>query len=339
MLNTVCFDDVLLVPQYSGICSRSEITLSSSLGKDINMRLPIISSPMDTVTGSDMLRAMDSLGGLGIVHRYNTPEMQADLVREAIRSGSLNTGAAIGVSGDFLDRAQILVNAGVKVLCVDIAHGHHVLMRHALKVLRNTFGNKVHIMAGNVATLEGVNDLSDWGADSVRVGIGGGSICSTRVQTGHGVPTLQSIIDCSSTDRDVIIVADGGIRNSGDIVKALAAGADFVMLGSLLSGTDESPGEIIFKDGERYKAYRGMASKDAQIDWRGHTASIEGVSSAVPEKGPVKNVLSEMETGIRSGLSYSGAQNILELQVNSKMIKQTFSGTAESSTHITKIGV
>ena len=192
-------------------------------------------------------------------------------------------------------------------------------------------------MAGNVATLEAFNDLSDWGADSIRVGIGGGSICSTRIQTGHGVPTLQSVIDCAASDRGAALIADGGIKNSGDIVKALAAGADFVMLGSMLAGTDEAPGEVLRgPDGQLKKVYRGMASKEAQNDWRGRISSIEGVAHVIPCKGPVEETLHEIATGIRSGLSYSGAINIPELQAKSVFIKQTSQSTFESSTHITK---
>ena len=207
MKRTLSFDDVLLVPQYSDIQSRTEeVNLSSDLGK-INLSLPIISSPMDTVTEGEMAASMSMQGGVGIIHRYNSIEEQAQQVRRA----SVVAGAAIGVSGDYLERAAALIESGVDILCVDIAHGHHALMRHALTTIRNTFGYDIHIMAGNVATLEAVNDLSDWGADSVRIGIGGGSICSTRIQTGHGMPTLQSIIECSATDRDVTLIAAGGI--------------------------------------------------------------------------------------------------------------------------------
>jgi len=170
----------------------------------------------------------------------------------------------------------------------------------------------------------------------VRCNIGGGSICSTRVQTGHGVPGLQTIIDCARSDRNAPIIADGGIRNSGDVVKALAAGADFVMLGSLLSGTDETPGDIINTPTGKVKAYRGMASKDAQIDWRGKTSSLEGVATTVPCKGPVGDVLDDLIRGIRSGLSYSGARRISELQAKAKFVRQTSSGQAESATHILK---
>ena len=190
-------------------------------------------------------------------------------------------------------------------------------------------------MAGNVATLEAFNDLADWGADSVRIGIGGGSICSTRIQTGHGVPTLQSVIDCSKTDRNALLIADGGFKTSGDVVKALAAGADFVMLGSMLAATDESPGEtFISADGKRYKVYRGMASKEAQMEWRGKTASLEGVSTTVPYKGSVELILSELEQGIRSGFSYTGARTLAELQSRAQFIKQSSAGQIESSTHI-----
>jgi IMP dehydrogenase len=329
------FDDVLLVPQYSDIQSRTqEVDVSVQLDKNITARIPIISSPMDTVTESPMAAAMDAHGGIGIIHRYNTIDTQCRHV-ESMPADAI-VGAAIGVSGDYVDRAKSLVLSGADILCVDIAHGHHVLMKHALRKLRNTLGVSVHIMAGNVATLEAVNDLADWGADSIRIGIGGGSICSTRIQTGHGQPTLSSIIDCASTDRDVTLIADGGIRNSGDICKAIAAGADFVMLGSMLSGTDESPGEKLFDQSTKhfYKKYRGMASIEAQIDWRGHAASVEGISSTVPYKGAVNLVIDNVVRGIRSGLSYSGARTITEFQSHVKMVQITSSGMAESKTHI-----
>jgi len=334
----ITFDDVLLVPQYSEIESRSSIDLSVK-GSLISLSLPIISSPMDTVTESKMAIAMCENGGTGIIHRYNSIDQQLKMVEKAVKSGARNVGAAVGVSGDYIDRAVKCVYAGANIVCVDIAHGHHSLMRHALRVLKNTFGTSVHIMAGNVATRKGFDDLVDWGADSVRVGIGGGSICSTRIQTGHGVPTLQSILDCSISDRDALIIADGGIRNSGDIVKAISAGADLVMLGSLLAGTTESPGEIYYIDGEKYKAYRGMASIESQIMWRGHASSVEGVSSKIPFKGPCDLILNNLSKGIRSGLSYSGCTEIKEFQSKSQMIMQTAAGQYESSTHVYSRGL
>ncbi len=332
----VTYNDVLLVPQYSDIKSRNEVELTSNLS-DNHFRLPIIASPMDTVSEKDMVVAMADEGGLAIIHRYNTIKEQVNIVEHSIANlvnPDSSVAAAIGTSGDYLERAVTLVGRGANILCVDVAHGHHILMKQALQELRGRLNDGVHIMAGNVATLEGYNDLVDWGADSVRCNIGGGSICSTRVQTGHGVPGLHTIIDCARSDRNAPIIADGGIRNSGDIVKALAAGADFVMLGSLLSGTDETPGDIINTREGKFKAYRGMASKDAQVEWRGRTASLEGIATTVPCKGPVRDILLELERGIRSGLSYSGARSITELQAKARFIRQTSSGQTESGTHI-----
>jgi len=333
----LAYDDVLLVPQYSDIKSRREIDISSILRAPLgalSLSIPLIASPMDTVSESQMGIAMWEAGAFAIIHRYNTIEEQCALVDQVVVGANGNAGAAIGTSGDYLDRATALYGAGARVLCVDVAHGHHTLVKETLQDLRNVFGDTVHVMAGNVATLEGYNDLVDWGAHSVRCNIGGGSICSTRIQTGHGVPGLQTIIDCAQSDRRAPIIADGGIRNAGDIVKALAAGAHFVMLGSLLAGTDEAPGNVINTRRGKYKAYRGMASKDAQIAWRGKTASLEGVATTVPCKGPVQEVLNDLARGIRSGLSYSGARTIRELQQKAKFIRQTTSGQTESSTHI-----
>jgi len=334
----VSYDDVLLIPQYSDIRSRSEIDISTDLGADLSLRLPIISSPMDTISEGPMASAMSMAGGTAVIHRYNTVEEQVQHVMEAKENSQgkqTTVGAAVGISGNFLNRAAVLLAVGVDFFCVDVAHGHHVLMKEAIETLRDAFGDSIHIMAGNVATLEGINDLADWGADSVRCNIGGGSICSTRIQTGHGLPGLQTIIDCAKTDRDVKIIADGGIKTSGDIVKALAAGADAVMCGSLLAGTDETPGKVMEdKGGHRWKIYRGMASKEAQINWRGKYSSFEGVSSRVPCRGPVLNILEDIERGIRSGFSYSGARNLSDLHAKATFVRQTTSGISESNTHI-----
>ena len=334
------FDDVLLKPRQSSIISRAtDVDMSQMLVNLGQFRLPIISSPMDTVTETEMAVSMHNAGGLGIIHRYNTIEEQCDMFVEASELGCL-VGAAIGVTGDFVERATALRHEGIELLCVDVAHAHHVNVRYALEALRNTFGDGVHIMVGNVATLQGFNDVADWGADSIKVGIGGGSICSTRIQTGHGVPTLQSVLDCAQSDRDVTLIADGGIRTSGDIVKALAAGADFVMLGSLLAGTEESPGETITNyDGTVCKVYRGMASKEAQHLWRGRHSSVEGITHRVPLRGPLDEILKDLEAGIRSGLSYSGVTNIPELQIRREFIRQTPAGQIESSTHIIRNGL
>ena len=328
----ISFDDVLLSPQKSSIVSRQEVDLSSGR-ENLKLSLPIISSPMDTVTEIDMASTMNLFGGLGVIHRYNSIEEQAEMCSV----GGWRRAAAIGASGDFLERSQALYNAGIRIFCLDVAHGHHVLIKEAIGELKNFFTD-ITIVAGNVATLDAFNDLSDWGADAVRVGIGGGSICSTRIQTGHGIPTLQSVLDCSASDRNTMLIADGGIKNSGDIVKAIAAGADFVMLGSLLAGTDESPGSVFeSSNGKKYKVYRGMASVEAQVDWRGEARSLEGISTTIPYKGSVKPILDALRQNIKSGLSYSGARSISEFQSKAKFILQTTAGQLESNTHILNV--
>ena len=337
MKTSLSYDDVLVVPQYSDIRSRSEVNIGSVLGNGLCLDLPIIASPMDTVTEAPMAVAMSSCGGAAVIHRYNSVEAQARMVNITadLTKKPSQVGAAIGTTGDYLERAKSVVRAGATFLCVDVAHGHHILMKEALSTLRTHFGNDLHIMAGNVATIAGVNDLSDWGADSVRCNIGGGSICSTRIQTGHGMPGFETILQCATTDRDVKIIADGGIRTSGDMVKALAAGADAVMCGSLLGGTNESPGEVFTKkDGSRWKTYRGMASKEAQRDWHGRYASNEGVSATIPYRGSVVPILEDLERGLRSGFSYSGARTLEELQAKSQFTQQTSAGLSESHTHI-----
>ncbi len=333
-MSAYTYDDVLLVPQYSDIESRNGIFLSSQLNDNLTFRAPIISAPMDTVSGPEMAIAIDRLGGVAIIHRYNSIEEQMALLREAKRGGAKVVGCAVGATGDFEDRAIALRIAGADFICVDIAHGHHAHMKNALNVLKTKCSIK-HVMAGNVATAEGFMALQDWGADSIKVGIGNGSICSTRIQTGHGVPSITAIMDCAEVkEPNVKLIADGGIRNSGDIVKALAAGADFVMLGSMLAGTKEAPGELIVtKDGMR-KTYRGMASREAQSDWRGKSSAPEGISVTIPYKGELEPLFMDMVNHIRSGLSYSGCRDIIELQTNAIFIRQTNAGQFESSTHI-----
>jgi IMP dehydrogenase len=332
MKETLSFDDVLVVPKFSTITSRSEVDTSNFLDAELRFDLPLISSPMDTVTETSMATTISKAGGLGIVHRYNSVVQQIEIVSQIEGTKA----AAIGMTGDYLERATGLYNVcGIDILCIDVAHGHHSMMETCLKTLKDKFAEDIHIMAGNVATLEGFNSLASWGADSIRVGIGGGSICSTRLVSGHGVPTLQSILDCAQTSHDVSIIADGGIKTSGDIVKAYAAGADFVMVGSLLAGTTDTPGQV-FKstDGKKYKVYRGMASSAAQNAWRGKSSSPEGVSTTVPFKGSTEDIIKDIHGGIRSGFSYSGARTFNEFQTTSTLVKQTNAGQSESYTHI-----
>ena len=333
MKQGLTYDDVLLKPQYSDILSRKEVDLATDLGKGIELRVPIIASPMDTVSEANMAWGMGMTGGVAIIHRYNSIAEQCAMIASLPKD--INIGAAVGVGEDLEDRANAVVDAGAKIICIDVAHGHHILVKQALEKLNVFFGDSVHIMAGNVATLEAFNDLADWGADSIRCNIGGGSICTTRIQTGHGVPGLETIFECAKSDRDAKIIADGGIKTSGDIVKALAAGADAVMLGSLLAGTDCSPGTIFKTEtGELRKTYRGMASAAAQKDWRGRVASCEGVSSSVPYRGKLADVIRELERGIRSGLSYSGARSVKELQAKAQWLQQSSASATESSAHI-----
>ncbi len=341
MNQSLSYDDVLLKPQYSDIRSRTEVSTQVDLGNGLILRVPILASPMDTISEAPMAVALGLYGGAAIIHRYNSIQEQADIVTMAKEIAKQDyrkdivIGAAIGVTDDYINRAAVLNALGVDFICVDVAHGHHVLMKDALQTLRFKLGTDIHIMAGNVATIEGINDLADWGADSVRCNIGGGSICSTRIETGHGVPGLQTILDCRETDRDVTIIADGGIRSSGDMVKALAAGADSIMCGSMLSGTDETPGTVLEEsDGTRWKTYRGMASKEAQISWRGKFSSHEGVSARVPYRGSVTKILESLERGLRSGLSYSGCRSVTELHSKAEFINQTTAGLGESKTHI-----
>lgn len=339
MKELLTYDDVLLVPRYSEVTTRRSVDLSVCLDSLIELQVPIISAPMDTVTGTDMAIVMDRVGGLGIIHRYNSIEEQAALVAAACKSGAVNVGAAVGASGDYEGRACALFDAGARILCVDVAHGHHLIVKAALQRLRKVFAGSVHIMAGNVATLEGFDALAAWGADSIRCGIGTGSICTTRVKTGHGVPALSTIMECAKTEHDALIIADGGLREPGDIVKALAAGADLVMLGSMLSGTTETPGELLHgPSGRIMKKYRGMASKDAQVEWRGNSSSPEGVTSVVPYRGDVCPVLEDIVGAVKSGFSYSGAGNIIELRGNATWARQSAASQVESSAHIFRTG-
>lgn len=337
MRKALSYDDVLLLPQYSEIASRKEIDISVSLSPKISLTLPVIASPMDTVSGFAMAQTISRMGGMAIIHRYCDVIEQARIVSDVKNDNNAIVGAAVGTGPEAAIRTQALLATGADVICVDVAHGHHSLVRETLRILSPiTKARGAHLMAGNVATPEAVFELGSWGADSVRIGIGGGSICSTRIQTGHGMPTFQSILDCAQAAdaADVKLIADGGIKNSGDIVKSFAAGADCVMLGSILAGTDECPGQTVSMNGQKYKEYRGMASAEAQLSWRGRTSSLEGVASMLPYRGSVIPVLQQLDNGIRSGFSYTGARTMEEFYTKCELIEQTPAGQLESSTHI-----
>lgn len=327
------FDDVLIMPRKSEVRSRKDPNIATKLTKKIQIQIPIISANMDTVTEAPMAIAMHKLGGLGILHRFMTIEEQLEQVAKVKAAGSANISASIGVNADFKERAEKLVKAGVNIMTIDIAHGHSIQMMETLKWLKDKFTG-VEIIAGNLATPDAAKDLIEAGADAIKVGIGPGSMCTTRIITGCGVPQLTAVALCSevAAHYGVPVIADGGIRTSGDIVKALAAGADLVMLGSMLSGTIETPGEII----NGRKQYRGMASKSAQVSWRGDLPTgmaPEGESTTVAVKGPVDVVIHELLGGIRSGMSYVNATTIAEIREKAQFMEMTPNGISESRAH------
>ncbi len=327
------FDDVLIVPKKSNIKSRKDPSLKSKLTKNTSLDIPIVSANMDTITESDMAIAMAKKGGLGIIHRFLPLDVLIKEVQKLKNTAHKTISASIGVSGDWKERSKALVDAGVNILTIDIAHGHSTAMVETLKYIKDTYDD-VEVIAGNIATPEAADILIETGADAIKVGIGPGSMCTTRVITGCGVPQLTAIALCSQVaiDSGVPVIADGGIKTSGDIVKALVCGADTVMLGSMLAGTIETPGEI--KKG--HKEYRGMASKAAQVTWRGQVPAgmaAEGESTKVPVKGHVSDVISEICGGIRSGMSYINVSSIPEMKEQTELIEISSSGTYESRAH------
>ncbi|MEY4616970.1 MAG: hypothetical protein RJB66_1930 [Pseudomonadota bacterium] len=327
------FDDVLLVPSRSDVRSRREPSLKSKLTKNIEIETPIVSANMDTVTEVSMALAMAELGGVGILHRFMSIDEQVVMVRELREKNLKVIAASIGVSDDFKERATLLVKNGCNLLTLDIAHGHSVQMIETLKWVKDQFPS-VDVIAGNMATAEAAEDLIDAGADAIKVGIGPGSMCTTRIITGCGIPQLTAIALCAEVarERGVPLIADGGIRTSGDMVKAFAAGANTVMLGSMLSGTIETPGDI--KNGK--KQYRGMASKAAQVSWRGGVPegmAPEGEATQVTVKGHVKDVILEISGGIRSGMSYLNATTLDEISQKARFIEMNSSGANESRAH------
>ena len=329
--HAITFDDVLLIPSYNHHESRRivDVSMTDRLSK-LTLPLPVMSSNMDTITESNMANFMHSKGGVGVLHRFLSVEENINQFKAC--NGTVFV--SIGCSSAELERAEALRDAGADYFCVDVAHAHAKYVGKTLKNLRNLLGQRC-IMAGNVATYAGADYLASCGADLIKVGIGGGSVCSTRIKTGFGVPMLTCIQDCSRTDRS--IVADGGIRTSGDIVKALSFGADFVMIGGMLAGTEPTPGEVIVKqDGTKVKSYRGMASREAQEDFLGQMhewKTAEGVSTEVPYRDDQDAIFADIIGGLRSGLTYAGADSISELQRKLNFVLVTQSGRIESQPH------
>lgn len=344
------FDDVLLVPQRSDIRSRSDVSVATKLTKNVLLDTPIVAANMDTVCETDMAVAMARLGGIGIIHRFMSPDLQADMVGK-VKAEDLLVGAAIGTDQDAIERSLNLAAAGVDVLVLDIAHGHAGHAISLLVELKRQLPN-TDIVAGNVATRAGAEDLVAAGADGIKVGVGPGGVCTTRLVAGVGVPQLTAIADCAETpllDADgvaVPIIADGGIRGSGDIAKALAAGASSVMIGSLFAGTKESPGEVEHSPTGLVKRVRGMASFEA-LQARAHRQgesldreyfeqrAPEGVEGTVAYRGSVVKMVARMVAGLRSGMSYSNATTISELWENAQFIQVTANGVNENKPHAT----
>lgn len=331
------FDDVLLMPNRSDVRSRRDPSLTSKLTKKLSIETPILSANMDTITGYEMAIAMHQLGAIGILHRFASVEEQVEMVQKVKAAGAKILSASIGVGDESKGRAKALIEAGVNVVTIDIAHGHSVQMIETMKWLKDTFPN-IEIIAGNLAMPEAARDLIEAGADAIKVGIGPGSMCTTRIITGAGVPQLTAIALCAEVadSYGVPVIADGGIKTSGDIVKAFAAGASTVMLGSMLSGTLETPGEL--KQGK--KQYRGMASKAAQVSWRGGVPegmAAEGESTMVNVKGHAKDVILEITGGIRSGMSYVNATSVAEIRDKALFMEMSSNGISESRAHGVKV--
>lgn len=327
----ITYDDVLLIPAYNHHESRRivDTRVTDRLGK-LSLELPVMSSNMDTITESKMANFMHSKGGMGVLHRFLSIEQNIREFKACIGPVFIS----VGCSQSELERAEALRDAGADYFCVDVAHAHAKYVGKTLKDLRNLLGSRC-IMAGNVATYAGADYLASCGADIIKAGIGGGSVCSTRIKTGFGVPMLSCIHDCARTDRS--IVADGGLRTPGDIVKALAFGADFVMIGGMLAGSEPTPGEVVVKaDGTRVKRYRGMASREAQEDFLGEMhewKTAEGVSAEVPYRDNADHILADIVGGLRSGLTYAGAGSISELQRKLNYVEVTQAGRIESLPH------
>ena len=357
----ITFDDVLLIPAESHVLP-NEVDLSTQLAPNLKLNIPLISAGMDTVTEGRMAAAMAKMGGLGVVHKNLSIQAQADEVRLAKntpvtaedthaavdKDGKLLVAAAVGVTSDTFERAEALFEAGADAIVIDTAHGHSAGVLRKIKEIRDHFPHNT-LIAGNVATAEGTRALFEAGVDVVKVGIGPGSICTTRVVAGVGVPQLTAIYDAADVAREFgkPIIADGGIKYSGDVVKALAAGGNAVMLGSMLSGTEEAPGDVQQgSDGRLVKSYRGMGSVGAMSQQHGSSDRYfqggvneanklvpEGIEAVVSYKGTVSNVVYQILGGLRSGMGYCGAENIDKLIETAQYVRISNAGLRESHPH------
>ena len=346
MRQALTYDDIQLIPNYSDVQTRQNIDLATAVSRNWSINIPIVGSCMDTVTEYEMAATLMEMGGVGCIHRFMSIEEQVAQIKKlvAYRDTDLTLShlpimAAVGVVGDYLDRAVALEEAGCNIILVDVAHGHHSNMEVALAELKAVLTDGVtDVIAGNIATAEAAEDLIAWGADGLRVGIGGGSLCTTRVKTGFGVPNVTSIEEVFKVAEGagVPIMADGGIKSSGDIAKALAVGADCVMVGSLLAGTKESPGAILETPQGLYKRYRGSASLETKVTHGQKARNVEGESTTIPFKGGVKFIVNGLTDGVRSAFSYAGSDNIIDYYTRADYNVVTNAGLAEAKPHLIK---
>jgi len=337
------FDDVLMLPRFSNILP-IETNITLNLTRKINLKVPFLSSAMDTVTESKMAIAMAQAGGIGVIHRNLKIKKQSDEVKK-VKKKNLSVGAAIGTSKEDIERAKSLLDYGVDLIVIDTAHGHSAKVLRVLSKLKK-ISKQTTICVGNIATGEAAKLLYNSGADIIKVGIGPGSICTTRMVAGIGVPQISAIMEVKKalSKKKVKIISDGGIKFSGDIAKALAAGADGIMMGSIFAGTDESPGKKFKIKGKIYKHYRGMGSIGAmssgsanryfQKNYKDKTKFVpEGVEGRVEYKGSVAKIIYQLQGGLRSSMGYIGAENLNEIKTKAKFIKITKAGFYESMVH------
>jgi len=332
------FDDVLVVPKYNRVESRKDVSFQTRVTKNHFLDIPFLVANMDTVCESKMAITIGRLGGLGILHRFMTIENQAREIME-VKKEKLLTAAAIGVK-DFEERAKALNEVGVDILVLDVAHGHSKRVGKTLDYIKKNYP-QIDVIVGNIATKDAAEYFISKGADALKVGIGPGSMCTTRIMAGAGVPQITAIMDVyEAAQGRVPVCADGGIKISGDITKAIGAGADTVMLGSLFSGTDETPGKIIEKDGKKYKEYRGMASylatvKKMELDGKKkeEVVHVEGEMTMIEYKGSVIPIVNKLIGGLASGMTYVGADSIEKIKGKVDFISITGAGIKESMAH------
>ena len=340
---SLTFDDVLLLPQYSNILP-SETDISIKLTKNILLKVPFLSSAMDTVTESKMAISIAHAGGLGVIHRNLNIIDQTKEIKK-VKKKNLLVGAAVGTNKDDLERARSLVTNGCDLIVIDTAHGHSEKVLKTLSKLKR-ISKKIPICVGNIATAAAAKKLYNSGADIIKVGIGPGSICTTRMVAGIGVPQISAIMEVKQElkSKKIKIISDGGIKFSGDVAKALAAGADAIMMGSIFAGTDESPGKKFKIKGKIYKQYRGMGSIGAmssgsanryfQKNFKDKSKYVpEGVEGRVEYKGNVSKIIYQLKGGLRSSMGYIGAKNLSQISKNAKFIKITKAGFYESMVH------